>query len=58
MDRDDIIARLRENKAALREHGVMHAALFGSHAREDAREDSENSGAVRTCLSVYFAHVR
>jgi len=30
MNRDEIIARLRENEAALRERGVAHAALFGS----------------------------
>jgi predicted nucleotidyltransferase len=41
MDREDIIARLRENEAALRARGVTHAALFGSRARGDAREDSD-----------------
>jgi uncharacterized protein len=41
MDREDIIARLRENEAALRARGVAHAALFGSRARGDARPDSD-----------------
>jgi uncharacterized protein len=41
MNREDIIARLRQNEAALRARGVMHAALFGSRARGDAREDSD-----------------
>jgi hypothetical protein len=41
MTREDIIARLRENEAALRARGVTHAALFGSRARGDAREDSD-----------------
>ena len=41
MDRQDIIARLRENEAALRSRGVVHAALFGSRARGDARPDSD-----------------
>jgi len=41
MDRQDIIARLRENEAELRARGVMHAALFGSRARDDARPDSD-----------------
>jgi predicted nucleotidyltransferase len=41
MDRDDIIARLRENEAALRARGVAHAALFGSRARGDQRPDSD-----------------
>jgi predicted nucleotidyltransferase len=39
--REDIIARLRENEAALRARGVTHAALFGSRARGDARPDSD-----------------
>jgi predicted nucleotidyltransferase len=36
MDRQDIIARLRENEAELRARGVAHAALFGSRARSEA----------------------
>jgi predicted nucleotidyltransferase len=35
MNREEIIARLRENEAALRRRGVAHAALFGSRARGD-----------------------
>jgi predicted nucleotidyltransferase len=41
MDRQAIIARLRENESALRARGVMHAALFGSRARGDERPDSD-----------------
>lgn len=41
MTRDDIIARLREYEPALRKRGVLHAALFGSRARGDARPDSD-----------------
>ncbi len=41
MNRDDIIARLRENEAALRKQGVAHAALFGSRARGDQRPESD-----------------
>jgi uncharacterized protein len=41
MDRQEIIARLRENEAALRERGVRHAALFGSCARGEERPDSD-----------------
>jgi uncharacterized protein len=41
MKRDDIIARLRENEAALRARGVAHAALFGSRARDEQRPDSD-----------------
>jgi hypothetical protein len=41
MDRQDILARLRENEAELRARGVAHAALFGSRARDDAGPDSD-----------------
>ena len=41
MNRDEIIARLRENEATLRKRGVAHAALFGSRARGDQRSDSD-----------------
>jgi uncharacterized protein len=39
--RQEIIARLRENEAALKARGVAHVALFGSRARGDARPDSD-----------------
>jgi uncharacterized protein len=41
MDTQDIIARLKDNEAALRRQGVAHAALFGSRARGDNRPDSD-----------------
>jgi uncharacterized protein len=41
MDRREILAKLRENEAALRARGVAHAALFGSHARGDNRPESD-----------------
>jgi predicted nucleotidyltransferase len=41
MNGQDILARLRENEAALRARGVRHAALFGSRARGDNRPDSD-----------------
>ncbi|SFK27034.1 hypothetical protein SAMN05444581_10515 [Methylocapsa palsarum] len=41
MEKQDIIAKLRENEAALRALGVTHAALFGSRARGDHRPDSD-----------------
>ena len=41
MDRQAIIAKLRENERALRSRGVQHAALFGSRARGDDRPDSD-----------------
>ena len=41
MNREEIIARLKENEAALRKRGVAHAALFGSRARGDQRLESD-----------------
>ncbi|MGO9061251.1 MAG: nucleotidyltransferase family protein [Candidatus Binataceae bacterium] len=41
MDAQEILAKLRENEAALRARGVAHAALFGSRARGDNRPDSD-----------------
>jgi len=42
MNREEIIARLRENETALRQRGVAHAALFGSRARGDQRPESDS----------------
>ncbi|HXT07991.1 MAG TPA: nucleotidyltransferase domain-containing protein, partial [Roseiarcus sp.] len=41
MKRDEIIRRLREREGELRAHGVTHAALFGSVARDEQRADSD-----------------
>src|ERR1700733_3879226 len=41
MNGQEIIDRLRENERALRARGVIHAALFGSHARGDDRPGSD-----------------
>jgi uncharacterized protein len=41
MRRDDVIARLKEAEPALRAHGVAALYLFGSHARGEARPDSD-----------------
>jgi hypothetical protein len=46
MNRDEIIARLRENEAALKQRGVTHAALFGSRARGDQRAGSDTDIVV------------
>ena len=52
---EEIIATLRANEAVLRQHGIIHASLFGSRARGDNRPDSDidilietEAGAVRT----------
>jgi predicted nucleotidyltransferase len=41
MNREEILARLRENESTLRQRGVAHAALFGSRARGDQRPESD-----------------
>jgi predicted nucleotidyltransferase len=41
MNRDSIIATLKEHETALRARGIAHAALFGSRARGDNRPDSD-----------------
>ena len=41
MDRQYILSRLRDCEPELRARGVAHAALFGSRARGDARDDSD-----------------
>ena len=41
MDRDQILARLRDHAPDLRRHGVVRAALFGSTARGEAQPDSD-----------------
>src|SRR5580704_5893668 len=35
MKRDEILQKLKAREADLRAHGVMHAALFGSVARDE-----------------------
>lgn len=41
MKRDEIIKTLKERQADLRAHGVTHAAVFGSIARDEQRPDSD-----------------
>jgi len=41
MDRPHAIAILRQSERALRERGVLHAALFGSVARGDHHSGSD-----------------
>jgi predicted nucleotidyltransferase len=41
MKRDEILEKLREREADLRAHGVTHAALFGSVARNEQNAESD-----------------
>lgn len=41
MQRDEVIAKLKQHEAELRRLGVEHLYLFGSTARGEAREDSD-----------------
>ena len=41
MTRDEIIAKLRANAAAIKAEGVTGLAMFGSRARGDMRDDSD-----------------
>jgi predicted nucleotidyltransferase len=41
MRRDDVIARLKQTEPALRGFGVAALYLFGSHARDEAKPDSD-----------------
>jgi uncharacterized protein len=39
--RDELIAKLREHRDELQRLGVVYLGLFGSVARDEAREDSD-----------------
>jgi len=41
MNKGDAIKVLRRHEADLRARGIIHAALFGSVARDEARPDSD-----------------
>ena len=48
MDRIEAIAKLKEHEAELKQLGVEHLYLFGSTARDEAREDSD--------VDLFFDH--
>lgn len=48
MTRDEAIHRLKQHQARLQQLGVEHLYLFGSTARDDAREDSD--------IDLFFDH--
>ncbi|MCD6155485.1 MAG: nucleotidyltransferase family protein [Candidatus Atribacteria bacterium] len=41
MTRKELIQKLRENREKLREFGVKRIGIFGSFARDEARENSD-----------------
>ena len=41
MRRDEIIAKLKQTEPTLKQFGVAALYLFGSHARDEARPDSD-----------------
>jgi predicted nucleotidyltransferase len=48
MKRDEAISRLKEHEAELKRLGVEHLYMFGSTARDEAREDSD--------VDLFFDH--
>jgi predicted nucleotidyltransferase len=50
MDKDQVIARLREHEKELRAAGAEHVSIFGSVARGEATEESDLD------LLVTFSH--
>lgn len=48
MNRDEAIAKLKQHEAELKQLGVEHLYLFGSTARDEAREDSD--------VDLFFDH--
>ena len=64
MDRGDVLVRLKEHETALKARGVSHAALFGSVARDEQRNESdidimiELDPAARVTMYDYVASRR
>jgi hypothetical protein len=57
LNRQEILARLKENEAPLRARGVAHAALFGSRSRGDQRPESDTDIMIEfdpaACVTVF-----
>ncbi|MBW9223869.1 nucleotidyltransferase family protein [Methanothermococcus sp. SCGC AD-155-E23] len=41
MDREEVLKKLRENRKKIESFGVKRIGIFGSFARDEAREDSD-----------------
>jgi len=48
MDRNEAVASLRDHEAELKQLGIEHLYLFGSTARDQARDDSD--------VDLFFDH--
>ncbi|MGE7371243.1 nucleotidyltransferase family protein [Neorhizobium sp. NPDC001467] len=55
MDKDIVIAKLREHEAELRAAGAEHVSLFGSVARGDATADSDLDVLVKLSEPVILS---
>jgi predicted nucleotidyltransferase len=59
MTREDVLAEIRKNRDTLKKYRVKSLALFGSLARDEAREDSDVDLLVEFSESVgLFEFVR
>jgi uncharacterized protein len=47
MTRSEALARLKTHRTQLHAMGIAHAAIFGSTARDDARDNSDLDLAIR-----------
>ena len=54
MRRDEVLARLKQIEPALRGFGIAALYLFGSHARDEARPDSDIDVFVEPAPNTVF----
>jgi uncharacterized protein len=57
MRRDEVIARLKATEPKLREFGVASLYLFGSHARDEAKPESDVDVFVDPSLGEQFGFI-
>ncbi|MDB5548163.1 MAG: hypothetical protein JWR73_2730 [Tardiphaga sp.] len=57
MTRDQIIAKIRENAAAIRAEGVTQLAMFGSRVRGDHRPDSDIDVLIDIAPDASFSYL-